>query len=69
VDCVVHQYAAHRLRCDGEELCPILPLDVSERAQLQVGFMDQISRLQRVVTALRAKLALGQSLEFVIYDR
>src|SRR5207248_2689762 len=42
---VVEQYVSHNARGDGEELRPMLPVDVSYIDQAQIGFVHQAGGL------------------------
>ena len=56
---MIDQDPPHRLRGDAEELGPVLPGERFRGSQPQEGFVDQQGRLQGMVGALAAHLALG----------
>src|SRR5437763_4692816 len=65
---VIDEYAPHDLGCNREEMGPILPLHALIVHQTHVGFVHQVSRLQRVAWALALYIAVSQAAELFIND-
>ena len=59
LDCVIDQDSAHGPCCDGEEMRPVLPGDPVQLHELEVGFVHQGHRIERMVATLGAQVSTG----------
>src|SRR5262249_54808263 len=66
---VVDQNRAHQRRRHAVKVPPALPLGEILFDQPQVSLIDKRGRLQRVIRALPAQIAVSQLTEFLVYDR
>ena len=58
---VVDENSAHELRGDAKEMRPPLPIHRTLLDKLEVGFMDQSSRLECMVSPLSAHVGARQT--------
>ncbi len=65
---MVHQDAPHGDRRGAIEVAPVLDSDRAPAREVQVGFVDQGGRLQRVIGALAPQQAAGNALQLRIDD-
>jgi hypothetical protein len=63
---VIDQNPSHDLRSDAEEMCPVLPIDVTLVDDAQIYLVHERSRLQGVADSLPSKLTPGNATELRI---
>jgi hypothetical protein len=66
---IVDQYAPHQLRRDRKEVRAVLPLHAARLNQLEIGFINQRSSLQRMAGPLTADVSVGQAPQFSVDQR
>src|SRR5262249_5461968 len=66
---VLDQDLAHQLRRHTVTMSPALPFGEILLDQPQVGLIDERGRLQGVIRALPAKIAVSQFMKLLEYDR
>jgi hypothetical protein len=66
---VVHQDPSHDARGDGEELPSFRPVCTPLVDKLEVRFVDEIGRRERVVRALSRELSVGNRVQFGVHTR
>jgi hypothetical protein len=66
---VINKDAAHHLRSDSQELCPVLPLCFVLIYKEQISFIDQSGRLQSVIDTLSPQVSTCQSTQLSVNKR
>src|SRR5215468_6662868 len=66
---VLDQYLAHQLRGHSVKMPPALPFGKILLDQPQVSLIDKRGRLQCVIRALPAQIAVSQLAKLLVYDR
>ena len=65
----IDEDAPHESCRQGVEVCPVVPLHLTDIDQPQIQFVDQRGRLQGVVTALAQHGSPGQAAELAVHER
>ena len=65
----VDEHAAHQPRRHRQEMRPVLPVDVLDIDQAQIGFVDQFGRLHAVVRTLALQAPAGDAPQLVVDER
>jgi hypothetical protein len=67
--CDIHQDSAHELCGHRKKVSPVLPSDIFPADQPNVGFVDQGSRLQRMIWPLSCHVSAGQAVKLSVHSR
>jgi hypothetical protein len=65
----VNEDASHELRANGEEVNPVLPIELPALEQAQIGFIHQGRSLKHVTGSLVGHVTPGDSAQLVIDER